>query len=107
MTSGCRSLLTLPNPWWRFDEWFDFAPNPRPSAHVLINLDETTSPDNPSPMGDHPIAWCKMVEGGRSFYTGLGHAADAFGDALVLQHLLGGILYAAGAIAADCSSPGP
>ena len=95
----------LPNPWSRFDEWYDFTQPPRPTAHVLINLDETTYPNNPNPMGDHPIAWCKTVGAGRSFYTGLGRTAEAFSDALVRRHLLGGILYAAGAIAADCSPP--
>ena len=94
---------TIPNPWSRFDEWYNFTPNPRATAHVLINLDEATYPRNPSPMGDHPIAWCKVIGEGRSFYSGLGHAGDAFGDAMVLRHLLGGILYASGKIAADCS----
>jgi type 1 glutamine amidotransferase len=93
----------VPNPWSRYDEWYDFAQNPRPTARVLINLDETTYPNNPNPMGDHPIAWCKTVGAGRSFYTGIGHTGTAFEDAIVLRHLLGGILYAAGAVAADCS----
>ena len=92
----------LPNPWSRFDEWYDFTPNPRPTAHVLMNLDEATYPNNPAPMGDHPIAWCKTVGAGRSFYSGLGHAGSAFADPLVRLHLLGGILYAAGAIPAVC-----
>jgi type 1 glutamine amidotransferase len=95
----------LPDPWSRFDEWYDFTQNPRPTAHVLVNLDETTYPNNPYPMGDHPIAWCKTVGAGRSFYTGLGHAGAAFSDAMLRRHLLGGILYAAGALAADCSRP--
>jgi len=93
----------LPNPWSRHDEWFDFTVNPRSTAHVLIDLDEATYPDNPAPMGDHPIAWCKNVGAGRSFYTGLGHTSEAFADPLVRRHLLGGILYAAGVIPADCS----
>jgi len=93
----------LPNPWSHFDEWYDFTANPRAAAHVLIDLDEATYPNNPAPMGDHPIAWCKTIDAGRSFYTGLGHPDAAFADTLVRQHLLGGILYAAGAIAADCS----
>jgi type 1 glutamine amidotransferase len=93
----------LPNPWSRYDEWYDFTTNPRAAAHVLMNLDEATYPDNPYPMGDHPIAWCKTMGAGRAFYTGLGHHGAAFGDALVRRHLLGGILYAAGVIAADCS----
>jgi type 1 glutamine amidotransferase len=93
----------IPNPWLRYDEWYDFTQNPRPTAHVLINLDEATYPGNPSPMGDHPIAWCKAIGEGRSFYTGLGHTGDAFSDALVLRHLQGGILYASGVMASDCS----
>lgn len=93
----------LPNPWLRFDEWFDFKENPRATAHVLVNLDETTYPDNPAPMGDHPIAWCKAVGAGRSFYTGLGHHGAAFGDPDVRRHLLGGILYAAGIAPAGCA----
>jgi cytochrome c len=92
----------IPNPWLRYDEWYDFTENPRPTAHVLINLDETTYPDNPSPMGDHPIAWCKSVGAGRSLYTGLGHTSAAFADPIVLRHLLGSILYATGTVAADC-----
>lgn len=96
----------LPNPWSRFDEWYDFTQNPRPTTHVLINLDETTYPNNPYPMGDHPIAWCKTVGAGRSIYTGLGHTAESFGDTRVRQHLLGAILYAAGVVAADCAPPG-
>ena len=95
----------LPNPWSRYDEWFDFVPNPRSTAHVLMNLDEATYPDNPAAMGDHPIAWCKTIGAGRSFFTGLGHTEEAFADPLVRQHLLGGILYAAGAAAADCTAP--
>jgi type 1 glutamine amidotransferase len=101
--AGHPATSALPDPWSRFDEWYDFTQNPRPTAHVLVRLDETTYPNNPYPMGDHSIAWCKTLGAGRAFYTGLGHPGEAFSDALVRRHLLGGILYAAGAIAADCS----
>jgi len=96
----------LPNPWQRYDEWYDFIQNPRPTSHVLINLDETTYPNNPEPMGDHPVAWCKSIGAGRSFYTALGHTSESFRDPLVRQHVLGGILYAAGATSEDCSPSG-
>ena len=97
------ATIAIPDPWSRFDEWYNFTANPRSTVHVLMNLDEATYPHNPSPMGDHPIAWCKVIGEGRSFYTGLGHAQDAFSDPLVLRHLLGGLLYAAGKVPADCS----
>lgn len=101
------ATAALPDPWSRFDEWYDFTENPRPTSHVLLTLDETTYPNNPAPMGDHPIAWCKTVGAGRAFYTALGHPGMAFADSLVREHLLGGILYAAGVLAADCAAPAP
>jgi type 1 glutamine amidotransferase len=94
---------TLPNPWVRYDEWYDFTASPRSTAHVLVSLDEASYPNNPAPMGDHPIVWCKTIGAGRAFYTGLGHDVDAFRDPDVQRHLWGGILYAAGLIPADCS----
>jgi type 1 glutamine amidotransferase len=52
---------------------------------------------------DHPISWCHEFDGGRSWYTGMGHAASAFTDEpLFLQHLLGGIRWAAGAVEGNC-----
>jgi type 1 glutamine amidotransferase len=55
-------------------------------------------------MVDHPIAWChNTVGGGRSWYTALGHTQESYDEPLFQQHLLGGILTAAGAAAADCS----
>src|SRR5690606_5503552 len=44
----------------------------------------------------HPMAWYQEFDGGRVFYTGLGHEKDDFSDPLFLQHLLGGIEYAIG-----------
>jgi type 1 glutamine amidotransferase len=43
---------------------------------------------------DHPIAWCKTAHGGRSWYTGLGHRAELFVEAMFLAHLEKGVLYA-------------
>lgn len=46
---------------------------------------------------DYPLAWCHEFEGGRSFYTSLGHFDEAYEDDGFLGHLLGGILWAAAA----------
>jgi type 1 glutamine amidotransferase len=43
------------------------------------------------------IAWYHDFDGGRAFYTALGHTPESFVEPLFLQHLLGGIEYAAGA----------
>ena len=45
---------------------------------------------------DHPISWCQRYDGGRSWYTGMGHTAASFSEADYLEHLLGGIEVSAG-----------
>lgn len=97
------STRGLPRAWTRTEEPYDFMANPRGRVHVLANYDPASYEGHT--MGpDHPIAWCHAFEGGRSWYTGLGHAASAFTDEpLFLQHLLGGIEWAAGAAPGDCS----
>ena len=44
----------------------------------------------------HPMAWYKEFDGGRSFYTALGHTEESYDDPLFQGHLWGGISYAAG-----------
>ena len=52
---------------------------------------------------DHPIAWCQEYEGGRSWYSAMGHTSESFQDPRFLTHLLAGIRYAAGQTAARCN----
>jgi type 1 glutamine amidotransferase len=88
--------------WRRTDEWYNFRSGVRATARVLATLDESSY--SGGTMGaDHPFAWCKTVGGGRSFYTGGGHTRESFAEPAFRAHLLGGIRYAAGAVAADCS----
>jgi type 1 glutamine amidotransferase len=91
----------LPAAWQRTDEWYNYRSNPRESVHVLASLDEASYAGG-TMGGDHPIAWCQEYEGGRSFYTGLGHSAESFADPDFRAHLLGGVRYAAGIVEADC-----
>lgn len=91
------STRMLPDPWNRFDEWYDFQRNPRSQGvTVLLTLDEASYPGGQ--MGnDHPIAWYHEYDGGRAWYTAGGHTDDSFSEPEFLEHLLGGIRYAAGA----------
>lgn len=89
------STSMLPKEWKRTDEWYNFRTNPRGSVHVLLTLDESSYQGGE--MGkDHPIAWYHEFEGGRAWYTGLGHTSESFSEPLFLAHLWGGISYAAG-----------
>ncbi|MFB2580570.1 ThuA domain-containing protein [Herbiconiux sp. P15] len=93
----------LGDTWDRFDEWYNFRSNPRDTVHVLASLDESTYTGGT--MGvDHPTAWCQNYDGGRSWYTGGGHTDESYSDPAFLDHLLGGIMTAAGAEASDCSA---
>ena len=93
----------LPERWEHYDEWYNYKANPRVNVHVLATVDERTYEGGD--MGfDHPIAWAHHFDGGRSFYTGLGHTIEAYSDSLFLQHLLGGIEWAAGQVEADVSA---
>ncbi|MEV6108117.1 ThuA domain-containing protein [Streptomyces sp. NPDC051940] len=88
--------------WTRTDEWYNYQTNPRASVRVLQSLDES-SYSGSEMGGDHPITWCHAQGSGRSFYTGLGHTAESYGETAFRSLLLGAIRYAAGVAPADCS----
>jgi type 1 glutamine amidotransferase len=88
------STAALPDPWVRVDEWYDFRTNPRANVRVLASLDESSYTGGT--MGDHPIVWHHEFDGGRAWYTAGGHTSESFSEPLFLQHLAGGIQYAAG-----------
>jgi len=78
----------LPNPWLRTDEWYAFQSNPRPNVHVLLSLDETSyAPGSANMDGDHPVAWCHEYDGGRAFYTALGHTSESYAEPLFMEQL--------------------
>ena len=88
------STKHLPDTWTRKDEWYNFN-KLNNEVKVLIKIDEKsytggTNGDN------HPMAWYHDYDGGRAFYTELGHTEESYSDSLYLQHILGGIQYAIG-----------
>ena len=84
----------LPAEWSRKDEWYNFKWI-EDGLHVVITIDEKTY--NGGANGDyHPMAWYHEYDGGRAFYTALGHTDESYADPLYLKHLLGGIEYAMG-----------
>ena len=90
------STKHLPNPWQRKDEWYSFKWMAE-GLHELISIDEKSYDlGKIAPMGHHPMAWYHEYDGGRSFYTELGHTEESFADPLYLEHILAGIKYAMG-----------
>ena len=101
---GHASTEGLPATWQRTDEWYNFRSNPRGTVHVLATLDEASY--SGGKMGrDHPIAWCQVIDGGRSWYTAMGHTTESFAEPLFRRHLLGGI-EAVADTAGSCGPPG-
>jgi cyclophilin family peptidyl-prolyl cis-trans isomerase/type 1 glutamine amidotransferase len=90
------STAKLPRRWVRRDEWYSFDSNPRNRVRVLAALDESSYAPGESAMGDHPIAWSHVYDGGRAWYTAGGHTEESYTEPLFRAHLLGGILWAAG-----------
>jgi type 1 glutamine amidotransferase len=95
------STAHLAPAWTRTDEWYNYATNPRARVRVLTSLDESTYTGG-TMGGDHPNTWCQEYDGGRSWYTGMGHPEAAYTDPAFTGLLLGGIRYAAGVARADC-----
>ncbi|MEU0331900.1 ThuA domain-containing protein [Streptomyces sp. NPDC006193] len=93
---GHPATRELPAVWRFTDEWYDFDRVPRGRARVLLRVDET-SYEGGGMGADHPLAWCRDhgPEGGRVFYTALGHACGAYRDPVFLAHLAGGLTWAA------------
>jgi cytochrome c len=92
------------------EEWYNTTANPRDNgAHVLLTVDESTyeEQDGSEEADDHPISWCNDFDGGRSWYTALGHKAQYWSDAQLIEHVRGGIEWAAGAASGRCGKPRP
>src|SRR4051794_20167825 len=115
------STTGLPANWSRVDEWYNFQPpanpvvngggndySPRDSGvHVLMTVDESTyaEDDGNTTDDDHPVTWCTDFDGGRAWYTALGHTQASYSEAAFRTHVLGGLKTAARTVAADCGAP--
>ncbi|MFK7932612.1 MAG: ThuA domain-containing protein [Saprospiraceae bacterium] len=88
---------------WFTDEWYEFGEEKIAGLNYILSIDEKTySPSadwgrvKGDGMGDfHPLAWYHEYDGGRSFYTALGHLPSKFSDPVFLEHLYGGIMWSA------------
>jgi len=80
--------------WTRFDEIYNFR-SYKPGLHTVIAVDERSYKGGTNG-SDHPISWYHDYDGGRAFYTAMGHVKETYQDPIFLNHLLGAIQYAIG-----------
>ena len=102
--SNFPGMERFPKKFLWTDEWYEFkAPAVSTDLKFLVSVDEK-SYDPKVKWGDnegkgmgnfHPIAWYHNYDGGRAFYTALGHIPLTFSDQTFLDHIYGGIYWAA------------
>ncbi len=88
------STRGLPARWKRTDEFYNFK-SIDPSIHVLVEIDEK-SYEGGINGAHHPMSWYHDFDGGRAWYTAMGHTEETYTEAPFLTHLKGGLRYAMG-----------
>ena len=85
---------SLPENWYRRDEIYNFHALPQ-NVEVLFEVIENSYQGGEH--GEHhPMAWYHSYDGGRAFYTAMGHTKDSYTDSFFQQHVLNGLQYAIG-----------
>lgn len=84
----------MPDEFERSDEFYSFK-NISPTINVVLKIDEKSYIGGKNP-DSHPMSWYQEFDGGRAFYTAMGHTDESFVEPLFLNHLWAGINYTAG-----------
>jgi type 1 glutamine amidotransferase len=92
------STKHMPKTFMHTDEFYNFKDI---SSHIIpvLAIDEKSYTGGKHP-DFHPMSWYHEYDGGKAFYTALGHTNECYTDELFLQHVWAGIQYAAGKITA-------
>jgi type 1 glutamine amidotransferase len=77
------------------DEWYNFLQPVGQHVSVLASLDEKSYEGKKMDTDNHPISWYHLYDGGRVFYTGLGHTPEIYNDPRYYKHIEGAIFWAA------------
>jgi cytochrome c len=85
---------SIPERFERTDEFYNFK-QISPDIKVLVKIDEKTY-EGGTNKGEHPMSWYQAFDGGRAFYTAMGHTDETYQEELFLKHLWGGLSYVLG-----------
>lgn len=88
---------------WEWEDECYYLKHLNPDLNILLAADLRTVDDNNKDLypgevfGNYfPLAWYHEFEGGRVFYSALGHTIEHYSDPDLINHLLGGIRWATG-----------
>ncbi|MFN8207530.1 MAG: ThuA domain-containing protein [Bacteroidales bacterium] len=88
------SVKGIPDPWIVKDELY-FLKELNPTIRIIMASDFSAIKDGkdlPNTFGTlFPSVWCNTFDGGRQWYTALGHDKSDYSNPLYIQHLLGGL----------------
>jgi type 1 glutamine amidotransferase len=87
------ATASVPAGWENNDECY-YVNTINPDLHVVMAHDLTTVDDKEKPLWfgqSYPSAWCHSWDGGRQFYTALGHDGSMYNDPVFRAHILGGL----------------
>ncbi|WP_299119391.1 ThuA domain-containing protein [uncultured Winogradskyella sp.] len=77
------------------DEWYNFLKPVGKHVNVLASLDEDSYEGKKMNTDNHPITWYHHYDGGRVFYTGMGHTNEIYNNSRFEKLIQGAILWAA------------
>ncbi|WP_159951258.1 ThuA domain-containing protein [Polaribacter septentrionalilitoris] len=75
------------------DEWYNFKDDVLNRVNVLLTLDDS-SYSGKNKDESHPISWYQYYEGGRVFYTGMGHTNEIYKNLNFIKHVKNGVEWA-------------
>ena len=93
----------LADTWTISEEWYNFK-SIHPTIEVLMEIDEDSYEGGTHGGKAHPIVWKHAYDGGRSFYTALGHKEETYADPLFMQQVFAGVEFAIGSNSLDYSN---
>lgn len=81
-TTGLAATVERVDEWYYFDD-FD------PTSRLLATLDPASIGE--PEVNPKPVSWVREVDGGRVFYTALGHTSESYSEPFFLKHVAGGL----------------
>jgi hypothetical protein len=72
----------------RTDEWYYFD-DYDPTSHLLVTLDPASIGE--ADVNPNPMSWTRTVDGGRVFYTAMGHTKESYSEPWFLRHVADGL----------------